>query len=109
MFWSFVKASVTGAKASLTVSNTVVVSVVMGFSPSSEFASYGLTPSGSGPGQPSCGIVNGAMQHGCCIAISQTCDQGDFWAKCPPGGLNSGPPPATQTPPTGPGPARYCA
>src|SRR4051812_21873246 len=44
-FWSFVNASVTGAKASLTVFSTELVSVVMWVSPSSGL-SYGLTPSG---------------------------------------------------------------
>src|SRR5258708_1747079 len=44
-FWSLVNASVTGAKASLTVFSTELVSVVMGVSPSSGL-SYGLTPSG---------------------------------------------------------------
>src|SRR5215207_6803444 len=44
-FWSLVIASVTGAKASLTVFSTELVSVVMGVSPSSGL-SYGLTPSG---------------------------------------------------------------
>src|SRR3954464_5970289 len=45
MFWKFLNASVTGAKASLTLSSTVLVSVVIGVSPSSGL-SYGLTPSG---------------------------------------------------------------
>src|SRR5215475_1654336 len=72
-FWKFLNASVTGAKASLTVSNTVLVSVVMGLSPSSG-SSYGLTPSGFGPGQGGCAIVNGATQHECCIAVSRTRD-----------------------------------
>ena len=44
MFWSLVNASVTGAKASLTVFSTELVSVVIGTSPSSGL-SYGLTPS----------------------------------------------------------------
>jgi hypothetical protein len=44
-FWSLVNASVTGAKASLTVFSTELVSVVIGASPSSGL-SYGLTPSG---------------------------------------------------------------
>src|SRR5450631_1171153 len=51
MFWSLVNASVTGAKASLTVFNTELVSVVMGVSPSSGL-SYGLTPSGLARGNP---------------------------------------------------------
>ena len=53
MFWSLVNASVTGAKASLTVFSTelVSVSVVIGVSPSSGL-SYGLTPSGLARGTP---------------------------------------------------------
>ncbi len=50
MFWSLVNASVTGAKASLTVFSTELVSVVMGVSPSSGL-SYGLTPSGLARGE----------------------------------------------------------
>src|SRR5712664_2921709 len=49
-FWSLVNASVTGAKASLTVFSTELVSVVMGASPSSGL-SYGLTPSGVARGE----------------------------------------------------------
>src|SRR3981081_3166001 len=45
MFWRFLSASVTGAKASLTVFSTELVSVVILVSPSSGL-SYGLTPSG---------------------------------------------------------------
>jgi hypothetical protein len=45
-----VNASVTGAKASLTVFSTELVSVVMGVSPSSGL-SYGLTPSGLARGE----------------------------------------------------------
>ena len=41
MFWSLVNASVTGAKASLTVFSTELVSVVMGVSPSSGFEQRG--------------------------------------------------------------------
>src|SRR5262249_33653945 len=107
-FWKFLNASVTGANASLTVSNTVLVSVVVGFSPSSG-SSYGLTPSGFGPGQGGCGIVNVGAQHECCIAISRTRDMGGFWAVCPPCGLSAGPPPAGQTLPIERGTARYCA
>src|SRR3979490_1486430 len=50
MFWSLVNASVTGAKASLTVFSTELVSVVMWVSPSSGL-SYGLTPSGLARGE----------------------------------------------------------
>src|SRR4051812_15835243 len=65
MFWSLVNASVTGAKASLTVFSTELVSVVMGVSPSSGL-SYGLTPSGCGPGQDLYGTGNDAVQYVCC-------------------------------------------
>src|SRR5712671_2475111 len=50
MFWSLVNASVTGAKASLTVFSTELVSVVVSVSPSSGL-SYGLTPSGLARGE----------------------------------------------------------
>src|SRR6266567_3218825 len=50
MFWSLVNASVTGAKASLTVFSTELVSVVIGVSQSSGL-SYGLTPSGLARGE----------------------------------------------------------
>src|SRR4051812_6042760 len=45
MFWMFLKASVTGAKASLTLFSIELVSVVMGLSILNGL-SYGLTPSG---------------------------------------------------------------
>src|ERR1700736_810717 len=50
MFWRFLSASVTGAKASLTVFSTELVSVVIWVSPSSGL-SYGLTPSGLARGK----------------------------------------------------------
>src|ERR1700688_1531393 len=50
MFWNLVNASVTGAKASLTVFSTELVSVVIWVSPSSGL-SYGLTPSGLARGK----------------------------------------------------------
>src|SRR3954449_8655336 len=81
MFWSLVNASVTGAKASLTVFSTELVSVVMGVSPSSGL-SYGLTPSGLARGEKTNAIVNGATQHQCCIAISRICDEPECWARC---------------------------
>src|SRR5882757_3626992 len=49
-FWSLVNASVTGAKASLTVFSIELVSVVIWVSPSSGL-SYGLTPSGLARGE----------------------------------------------------------
>src|SRR5213083_1646697 len=66
--WSLVNASVTGAKASLTVFSTELVSVVMGVSPSSGL-SYGLTPSGLARGElyvPQLMVqcnTNGALQY----------------------------------------------
>src|SRR5262249_22319879 len=71
--------------------------------------SYGLTPSGFGPGQKSYGIVSGATQQTCCSAISRTRDHSTSWAGCPADRLTTGPPPAGQKPPIGPGTARYCA
>src|ERR1700759_4107507 len=65
MFCKFFSASVTGAKASLTEFRTELVSVVMGFLHPQDL-SYGLTPSGFGPGQALYGTVNGAMQYLCC-------------------------------------------
>src|SRR5450756_2650636 len=82
MFWSLVNASVTGAKASLTVFSTELVSVVMG-SLHPQVLSYGLTPSGCGPGQLLYGIVNGATQHSWCTAISRMRDRPADWANCP--------------------------
>src|SRR3954470_10092886 len=49
MFWMFLKASVTGAKAFLTLFSMALVSVI-GVSPSSGL-SYGLTPSGLARGK----------------------------------------------------------
>src|SRR5437660_3367586 len=46
MFWSLVNASVTGAKASLTVFSTELVSVVIWWSLHPQGLSNGLTPSG---------------------------------------------------------------
>src|SRR5437868_5416487 len=73
MFWSLVNASVTGAKASLTVFSTELVSVVMGLS----ILRFELWahPVRIGPGRDRCAIVNGAAQHQCCIAISRVRDK----------------------------------
>src|SRR6202045_2976672 len=83
MFWKFLNASVTGAKASLTVFNTelVSVSVVMGVSPSSGFELW-AHPVRIGPGRNPCAIVNGAAQYQCCVAISRIRDKPDCWANC---------------------------
>src|SRR6201992_3893611 len=58
----FLSASVTGANAFLTLSSTGLVSVVIGFL-HPQGLSYGLTPSGFGPGRSLYGTVNGATQH----------------------------------------------
>src|ERR1700712_1501651 len=79
-FWSLVNASVTGAKASLTVFSTELVSVVIGVSPSSGFELW-AHPVRFGPGRDRCAIVNCATQHQCCIAISRIRDQPDYWAE----------------------------
>src|SRR3954453_336746 len=81
-FWSLVNASVTGAKASLTVFSTELVSVVIGVSPSSGFELW-AHPVRIGPGRDRCAIVNGATQHQCCSAISRVREQIDGWALCP--------------------------
>src|SRR5690242_11651926 len=74
MFWSLVNASVTGAKASLTVFSTELVSVVMGVSPSSGL-SNGAHPVRIGPGHGCCGTDNGASQQRCCSAVSRIRDR----------------------------------
>src|SRR4051794_4518478 len=81
-FWSLVNASVTGAKASLTVFSTELVSVVIGVSPSSGFELW-AHPVRIGPGRDRCAIVNGATQHQCCSAISRIREQIEGWALCP--------------------------
>src|SRR6202163_1481598 len=73
-FWRFLSASVTGAKASLTVFSTELVSVVIAVSPSSGFELW-AHPVRIGPGRDPCAIVNGASQHQCCTAISRIRDQ----------------------------------
>src|ERR1700730_4350701 len=108
MFWKFFKASVTGAKASFTLSSTVLVSVVILVSPSSGFELW-APPVRIGPGRHPCAIVNGATQHQCCDAISRNRDQPVFWAFCLARKLNAGRPPPTHKLPAGPGPARHCA
>src|SRR5579883_174228 len=74
MPWKFLNASVIGANASFTLANRELVSVVIGVSPSSRLSSYGLTPSGFGPGQAPYDIVNGATQQLYCIAASRDSD-----------------------------------
>src|SRR5258706_14099374 len=80
MFWKFLNASVTGAKASLTVFNTelVSVSVVMGVSPSSGFELWAHLVR-IGTEQHACAIVNGAAQYQYCDSISGIRDQADCW------------------------------
>src|SRR6267378_4490921 len=73
-FWRFLSASVTGAKASLTVFSTELVSVVITVSPSSGFELW-AHPVRIGPGRDPCAIVNGASQHQCCDAISRISDR----------------------------------
>src|SRR3954466_1570275 len=85
MFWSLVNASVTGAKASLTVFSTELVSVVMGVSPSSGFELW-AHPVRFGPGQECYDIRNGAMQYVCCIAISRGCERSAGRARALPHG-----------------------
>src|ERR1700682_6346592 len=58
MFWRFLSASVTGAKASLTVFSTELVSVVIAVSPSSGFELW-AHPVRIGPGRDPCAIVIG--------------------------------------------------
>src|SRR6266404_9292503 len=70
MFWSLVNASVTGAKASLTVFSTELVSVVIGGLSILRFELW-AHPVRIGPGRDRCVTVDGAAQHQCCIAISR--------------------------------------
>src|SRR6266481_4334330 len=86
MFWRFFRASVTGAKASFTLSSTGLVSVVIWVSPSSGFELW-AHPVRIGPGRDPCGIVNGAAQHQCCDAISRNRDHPVCWAFAQPAGL----------------------
>src|SRR4029079_1281122 len=81
MFWSFVKASVTGAKASLTLFSTELVSVVIGGLSILRFELW-AHPVRSGPGRHRCVTANGATQHRYCVAISRIRDQIDCWAVC---------------------------
>src|SRR6478736_7069016 len=82
-FWSLVNASVTGAKASLTVFSTELVSVVIGGLSILRFELW-AHPVRIGPGRDRCAIGNCATQHQCCIAISRIRDQREDWATCPP-------------------------
>src|SRR6476661_3030505 len=68
-FWNLVNASVTGAKASLTLSSTELVSVVISNS-HPQCLSYGLAPSGLARDDGGCVIVNGATQHDYRAAVS---------------------------------------
>src|SRR5258705_5295170 len=81
-FWSFVNASVTGAKASLTVFSTELVSVVIGSLSILRFELW-AHPVRIGPGRDRCATVDGAAQHQCCIAISRIRDRVDYWATLP--------------------------
>src|SRR5258706_11979439 len=78
-FWSFVIASVTGAKASLTVFSTELVSVVIGSLSILRFELW-AHPVRIGPGRDRCVTVNGAAQYQCCIAISRVRDRPDYYA-----------------------------
>src|SRR5205823_15124284 len=75
-FWSLVNASVTGAKASLTVFSTELVSVVI-FGLSILRFELWAHPVRIGLGHECCAIVNGATQHQCCSAISRIRDKPD--------------------------------
>src|SRR5258707_2974461 len=68
-FWMFLSASVTGAKASLTLFSMELVSVVM-FVSILRFELW-AHPVRNGPGRDRCVMVNAATQHLCCSAISQ--------------------------------------
>src|SRR5258705_2645953 len=80
-FWSFVNASVTGAKASLTVFSTELVSVVIGSLSILRFELW-AHPVRIGPGRDRCVTVDGAAQYRCCIAISRIRDRVDYYAIC---------------------------
>src|SRR3954471_2051368 len=73
MFWKFLKASVTGAKASLTLSSTVLVSVVIGsLHPQVELWAH---PVRIGPGQGLYDTADAASQQEWCTAISRNRDK----------------------------------
>src|ERR1700704_3229128 len=74
IFWSLVNASVTGAKASLTVFSTELVSVVMWGLSILRFELW-AHPVRMGPGRDRYVIVNGATQHPWCDAISRFSDR----------------------------------
>src|SRR5216684_2176763 len=82
-FCRFLSASVTGAKASLTVFSTelVSVSVVIWVLSILRFELW-AHPVRIGPGRHPCAIVDGATQHQCCDAISRISDQPDYYAIC---------------------------
>src|SRR5882757_8633647 len=75
-FWRFLSASVTGAKASLTVFSTELVSVsVVIFRLSILRFELWARPVRIGPGRDRYAIVNGAVQYQCCGAISRIRDR----------------------------------
>src|SRR6478609_1439314 len=80
-FWSLLNASVTGAKASLTLFNRELVSVVISVSPSSGFELW-AHPVRFGPGREGCPTIDDAAQHGCCAAISRISDKSNRVAEC---------------------------
>src|SRR6185312_6982368 len=82
-FWSLVNASVTGAKASLTLFSTELVSVVIGCFSILRFEQR-AHPVRFGPGQEFYDRVNGATQHQCCSAVSRIRDKHHEWAGCSP-------------------------
>src|SRR5204863_901647 len=116
-FWSLVNASVTGAKASLTVFSTELVSVVMGVSPSSGL-SYGLTPSGVARGM---GFVTQLMVRRNIFVAPRYHESVIDWelddlsrlkaSGSRPGTpqTSAGQPRAGRRPPFGPRPAPHCA
>src|SRR6266700_7757450 len=111
MLWRFLKASVMGAKASLTLSSMLLVSVI-GVSPSSDL-SYGLTPSGLARGKifmPRLMVrrnINVASRYHEIVIDDKASDLPDPTAVWP--RIRAGPPPEARRPRAGPGPARYCA
>src|SRR5439155_8027024 len=67
-FWMFLNAYLKPSKA-------VLVSVVIGGLSILIVLSYGLTPSGFGPGHGLYGIINCATQYSYCSAISRNSEQ----------------------------------
>src|SRR5258707_239127 len=82
--WRFFSASVTGAKASFTVFSTELGSVsVVIFRLSILRFELWAHPVRIGPGRDRCAIVNDAVQHQCCVAISRIRDRQIDWAAEP--------------------------